>query len=217
MKHIQAKMLVKNIPWNQQLIKKFNNGVIKKSDIPDVIIADNSEASIEYISNDNPLASLAIEYEKEQTKRISSITSVPVDFLGLNASSGAIGKGSRSLLHGSFIKKVEAMRKVFDKSLVSLYEMMAKVNGWENETYSRPDVFAKDDTELVAELSSAMGAGLISRRDAIMEYRNISEDQADEELERMILESNEVTNGDQDNKNTTVPQQSSDDNKEPQE
>jgi hypothetical protein len=62
-----------------------------------------------------------------------------------------------------------------------------------------------------------MGAGLISRRDAIMEYRNISEDQADEELERMILESNEVTNGDQDNKNTTVPQQSSDDNKEPQE
>jgi hypothetical protein len=92
MKHIQAKMLVKNIPWNQQLIKKFNNGAIKKSDIPDVIIADNSEASIEYISNDNPLASLAIEYEKEQTKRISSITSVPVDFLGLNASSGAIGK-----------------------------------------------------------------------------------------------------------------------------
>jgi hypothetical protein len=109
------------------------------------------------------------------------------------------------------------MRKVFDKSLVPLYEMMVKVNGWENETYSRPDVFAKDDTELVAELSSAMGAGLISRRDAIMEYRNISEDQADEELERMILESNEVTNGDQDNKNTTVPQQSSDDNKEPQE
>jgi hypothetical protein len=205
MKHLQAKLLIKNIPLSKSIIKKFNEGKIKKSDIPDVTFSDNENASMEYISNDNPLVDVAMEYEKEQTKRISAITSVPVDFLGLNASTGAIGKGSRSLLHGSFIKKVESIRKVFDSVLKDVYELIAKTNGLENDTYSRPDVFAKDDTELVSELSNAMMSNLISNRNAIMEYRDMTEEQADEELERIVLENSQKTNGDQNIESQTVP------------
>jgi hypothetical protein len=154
------------------------------------IINGNEDSSIEFVNNINSLIDKAIIDEENNIRRISSISCVPIEFLWLENNEGAIWMGSRSLRHGAFIKKIEYYRWLFDEA-ISLFLELKK----QDEPYTRPDVFAKSDTELVNELSTARTAWIISKYNAIKKYNDYTDEETLNELElinnEQALQSNE--------------------------
>ena len=105
-----------------------------------------------------------------------------MDFLKGESSSGAIGQGSRSILHGAFIKQIKSYRELLEPVINEIYEAVAKTDNQLDIEWSRPDMFAKNENELVTELSSAIQNGLISQRQAVMKYQDIHDEELDAEL-----------------------------------
>jgi len=73
--------------------------------------------------------------------------------------------GSRTLRHGSFIKKIQYIRDLFDEAINVFVELTG-----EEMTYNRPDIFAKGDKELIEELKTAREIKVISLVKAIQKY-----------------------------------------------
>ena len=171
--------------------KNKDNFTISYQDTWHEIYTTNSDASVEFIDNMNSLITEAIEYESSQIRRISSITKIPTDFLWLDNAHWAIWEGSRSILHWSFFKKIRNIQSLYDTQLKEIYEIVAKEN-WVNETYTRPDVYVKDDKILLEELIQAKNENIITHTRAIMEYMNINEEQAETEKEQIMKDNKEA-------------------------
>ena len=184
LKNTESFILFRNIKPSslEQAIDQKNWNVKYKQVKNDIQFTDDPQAGIDFVNNMNELIKDAIEYEQKQIRRISAITSVPTDFLWLEASHWAIWQGSRTILHGAFVKKILSIRYLFDRYLPELFDIVAKEN-WIEPDYSRPDVFIKDESQLIEELKVAREMNLISQKKAIMEYQWIPEDQADWEIE----------------------------------
>lgn len=76
------------------------------------------------------------------------------------------------------MKKVEYIRDILDEAFM---EFMRLDNN--NDTYTRPDVFAKSDKELVEELQMARTANIISQYNAIKKYGNYTDEEAKAEYD----------------------------------
>ena len=138
-----------------------------------------ADSSIEFVNNKNELITQAIEYEKEQIKKISSITSVPLDFLWQNES-GSIWKESRTIIHGAFIRKIEQIRELFDKYIIEMLKQFES-EGIKTE-YTWNDIFVKDASDILDELKKARDLQLISQFTAIKKYTNQSDEEIQNEL-----------------------------------
>lgn len=64
-----------------------------------------------------------------------------------------------------------------------IYETVQRAQPQLSVERTWPDMFAKDENELVAELSTAIKHGLMSQRKAVMKLQNIHDEELDEELE----------------------------------
>jgi len=179
-----------------KLFKGMTRPKIKENDNVDYavnwhdIYTTNSDAGIEFVDNINNLIKDAIEYESNQIRRVSSITKIPTDFLGLDNTHWAIWEGSRSILHWSFYKKIRDIQSLFDTQLKEMYEIVAKKN-WVETAYVRPDVYIKNDKVLLEELILARDSRLITHTRAIMWYMDIDEKQAEEEKKKIMQEQEE--------------------------
>jgi len=71
-----------------------------------------------------------------------------------------------------------------------MYEIVSKKNGGD-ESYVRPDIYVKDDKELLDELIQAKDANMITDIRAVMEYMRINEEQAEKEMEKINKENDE--------------------------
>lgn len=192
LKNTEQIILFRNIkPSNLAKAKDIKNGWVSYKQIKnDIQFTDDPNAWIEFINNMNELITEAIEYEQKQIRRISAITSVPTDFLWLESSHWVIGQWSRTILHGAFIRKIESIRSLMDPTLTEMFEIVAK-NNWVKPDYSRPDVFVKDEKELVEELAIARTNNLISPLKAVMEYQGIDLEQAEKEIKLISLSTTE--------------------------
>lgn len=193
--------IFKNIQFPTSLYEEYNEW--KKINMAKIgkYVMWSEDSSIEFVNNENKLIERAIEYESTMVRRVSGATSIPQEFLWLEQKNSAIGKGSRLLSHWSFIKKIEWIRWIFDKTFREIQEIIIQENS-DLDYYYRPDVFAKTDFDLLEEISQKVKLWLITKRKAIMSLEWLDEEQADELLEdikeekeeNIILQTNETQN-----------------------
>lgn len=125
---------------------------------------------IKYISNRNDLIADAINYEQTQIKKVSSVTSIPADFLWLEWVS-AISWTSRELLMQAFLKTIESYRDKITDYLQNIYEVM-----WIDTEIIWNDILTKWDKELIEELKIARESGLISQFTWVKLYLGIEDE-----------------------------------------
>lgn len=183
LQNVESFILFKNVKRPQKLLDQHNSW--KRVDFSEVGRIQNwwQDSSIEFVNNVNSLIDVAIKDTDNHIRRISSMTTVPIEFLWLDSNDGAIGVWSRTLKHGAFIKKVEYIRDILDQAFM---EFLALDNT--EEQYTRPDVFAKSSKELAEELATARTANIISQYNAIKEYNGYTDDEAQAEYERIQSE-----------------------------
>lgn len=190
-------VIFKWIKRPQKTLDDYNKWVkINYSNLGRVINGD-VDSSIEFVNNTNELIKTAITDMDNFIRRVSSITTIPVEFLWLENNEWAIGLWSRALRHGAFIKKVQYYRDLLDEALL-LFLQLSKQG---NELYNWEDIFAKSSSDLANELKVAREALIISQFNAIKQYWDYTDEEAQQELDRInwekIIEDT--------NKNTNLP------------
>jgi hypothetical protein len=194
LQNVESFILMKGIKLPQKTITDYNNWIKLNFNSIWRVLQSDEWWSIEFVNNVNGLLQDAILYEENDLKMISSITKVPVDFLGWTTKEWNIWVWSRSLLHGAFIKLIENIRDKFDIVLWEILELIWK----EDDTYTWNDIFAKSDTELVEELKIARESLIISQETAVRKYLWMDKEKTVVELEKInwILETNQKEDAD---------------------
>lgn len=158
--------------------------------------------NVRFVSNDNPLIEKAMDYEKTQIQKLSSMTKIPLDFLGYPDSS-ALSWVSRTLLFESFIRQVERYRNIIQEwlmEIIAVIEWWVLTNGdivdsmiiWE-------DVISKTWLETLEELELAQKLWLISTETARSRYfKKMSAEDLQEEAEKIENENNLNSNNSDD-------------------
>ena len=190
MQHVESFVLLKGIRIPNKLLKDYNGWKkIDFSQLGRVVLADE-EWKIEFVNNSNELIDSAMQENTNLIRRISSITSLPIDFLWLDSDDWSIGEGSRTLKHWAFYKMIEWIRAVFDPYIQQISEIIvASDNDIESEEYVRPDVISKSDKEFVEELKIAREEKFISQLEAIKRYNDYDDNEAQEEYDKIQEES----------------------------
>lgn len=185
LQNVESFVLLKGINLPIKLIEKYNDKwKLNFADLWRYLTTDQ-DWKIEFINNQNVLLEKAIDYEQVQIQKISSITNVPMDFLGWTWTAWAIWEWSRELLHWSFIKRIENIRSLFDKYIWEVVKLLAKEN-WIDDTYIWPDIFSKNTQQLIEELEKAVSIWILSKRTALKRYLDLDENELD--LEFNLLE-----------------------------
>jgi len=156
-----------------------DNWTVSLAKMPKILTTDTTlwaKGDIRYINNKNELINDAIAYEQVQIKKISSATSVPLDFLWINTSS-AISWSSREIMISAFIKKVQNYRNILTESLIEilkLFEWQKKEDWSLIESYVIwDDIISKNDKDLADELKVAIKTWLISQYTWIQKYQKL--------------------------------------------
>jgi len=76
--------------------------------------------------------------------------------------------------------------------LPEVIEVLMSVNSDLEETYSRPEIFAKDDKELLEEVVSAKNNDLLSHVRALMNYNDFTREEAEEEMLAILEEKKQM-------------------------
>ena len=184
LQNVESFILMKWIEFPSKMIDEAYNGW-KKLEFKDLwrVVNWREESSIEFIQNNNALLQDSIAYEDNDIKIVSSLSKVPSDFLGGVTTEWAIWQGSRSLVHGAFIKMIWTIRLKLNPLLDEL-NILFKVKS----EYVWWDIFAKTDTELTAELKNARENGFVSQLTAIKQYLGYDDEQAQIELDKINSE-----------------------------
>lgn len=192
LKNVESFLLIKGIPLPKNVITKYEKGTtIDFADLGKVVQWSEG-SSMEFINNTNSLIKDAMESQKDDMRMISSLTSIPLDFLWMDTAHGSLGKGSRGLLHGAFVKKIEYIRKIFDQYLPKVKKALNDMNMPNDKkadlSYSRPDVFSQSDMELLEEVTLAVTNKILTKKKAMMMYLWYTEEEAQKELEEIAKE-----------------------------
>lgn len=85
LQNVESFILFKNIKRPQKLLEDYNRGKrIDFSQIGRIINADDTGA-VEFVNNVNSLIETSMKDMDNHIRRISSITTVPIEFLGLDS------------------------------------------------------------------------------------------------------------------------------------
>jgi hypothetical protein len=193
LKNVESFLLLKWIPLPRNVLDKYEKGT--RIDFADLwrVVQWNENSSLEFISNTNSLIKDAMESQKDDMRMISTLTSIPLDFLWMDTAHWSLWKGSRWLLHWAFVKKIESLRKVFDQQMPFILKMLNDMNKqWEEKkdlSYSRPDVFSQSDSEILDEVALAVDKKIMSRLTGMKMYLWYNDEQAIEEIKKIDLES----------------------------
>lgn len=188
LKNVENIMLMKGINLDQAT-KNSDNSVFsaerQEIDFTErrIISSDLPDASIEFVSNQNDLISKAMEYEKRQINTISSMTNIPLRFLGVDEQDGSSGRNARMLTQSQFIKMLDWYKQKFKKVF---QEMLNDMN--QDDEISFKDTVLRDDYDLVQEIKQAREARVMSQLKAIKKYQNITMEEAQNELDAIEQE-----------------------------
>ncbi len=148
------------------------------------------KADIKFISNKNDLMADAIYYEEKQLWKVTSATSIPLDFLGLSTS-GTTSWSSRTIMIGAFVKKVQSYRGIVDSILLKVLELW----NYDNKEIIWDDIIPKSGEDLANELAIARKNGFVSQYTSVKKYLHLDNDEEiQSELDRISLENNESNN-----------------------
>ncbi|HPO05589.1 MAG TPA: hypothetical protein PLQ36_00600 [Candidatus Gracilibacteria bacterium] len=173
LENVESFILLKGINIPAKLLQNYQDG--KKIEFSQLgrLVMGNDGSSIEFVKNKNDLLVDIKNYIKDELSRISAVTNIPLDFLGMADMLGPIGEGSRTILHNAFVKKIQNIRACFDKTILEALEVIG-----EDSSYTWQDVFSKTTMDLLNENILALNNNLISKETAM---RNVY-DWTDEEV-----------------------------------
>lgn len=195
--NVENFIIMKNITIPQKLIEKYNNwNKINFNELWKVVMG-REDSDIQFVSNKNELIVSAWDSIDKQIRAVSAITNVPVDFLWMDTAHGSIGEGSRSLLHGAFIKNIESIRELFTETLEEIMEIMVLEDPELDTAITWWDVYAKDSMDLVNELKVAREISIISKETAMKKYLAIDWIELEEEMARIEEENTQQETLDQ--------------------
>lgn len=140
----------------------------------------------QYVSNQNPLIEKSFTTIENLLRQIGAILSLPVEFMNLKGEGGVESAEAKGIRISSFLKKIERIRSKMEEGIDKVHEI-AKEWGSAVEdgefVVIWPPVFPINKKEEVAELGSALNAGIISKVRGIMRYLGVTEEEARKELE----------------------------------
>ena len=199
LQNVESFILLKWIQLPTKLFDKYNdNWKISFQDLWRIVQGDEW-SSIEFINNENQLIDRAMSHNNTQLRQISSITTIPMDFLGWLWTAWAVWEWSRLLLHWAFNKTIQSIRDLFDKTLMEVLRV-ARIT----DQYQWDDVMSRDRKDIIEEIKIARETWLLSRYNAIKRYNDYSDEETVEELR--LLENdliiNNTDNGNQSNTTT---------------
>jgi len=113
-KHLDAKTIYKNIDISQSAIDTATGKILKEK-MWNEFFCSSSDADIKYVVNSNPMIDKAMEFIDRDIRRISAISKVPLDYLGVSSADGAIGAESRNAKNAIFFAKVQNIRDLISK------------------------------------------------------------------------------------------------------
>ena len=89
--NVESFILMSGIELGRKTTQPANDGACEKSQLRGrTVLTNNSDAKIEFINNTNSLIKDAKEHITDQLRTVSSITTVPMDFLSGEAVNGDV-------------------------------------------------------------------------------------------------------------------------------
>ena len=174
----------------RKLTEKASVHWLEKSDMRwRVILSQDPDAKVEFINNVNSLIDKAKEHITDQLKTVSAMTTVPMDFLNWDASHWNIWAGSRTMLHGAFMKFIEYVRKMYDPIIKEMYAATSM-----EIDYTWPDTFALPMDQVVDTVSIAVKSWLMSQETWIMKLQWLEWEQLEQEIDKILNDRILITN-----------------------
>lgn len=113
-KHLDAKTIYTAIDIPDTAIDQTTWKILKEK-MGNSFFSSDPDANIRYVTNSNPMIDKAMEFIDRDIRRISAISKVPLDYLGVSTSDGAIGAESRNAKNAIFFAKVSNIRDMISK------------------------------------------------------------------------------------------------------
>jgi hypothetical protein len=188
LKHLEAKMAVPNSAFNPD-----KKGLVNLSNMQVIGMAPG-DPDAKYLVNTNALMAHAFTNIDKLIRQIAAVTSIPVEFLGLDSTGGVESGTAKSIRISPFLKKIELIRKKFKGGIKELLEIAEQWGAYNVESEEGVqimfgEVFPTNKKAEADELAVARDAKLISHKKAIMRYNDLSAEEAEEELDRIKEES----------------------------
>lgn len=151
----------------------------------DYILMDSKDQpNASYITNSNPMMADAREHILHELKIIELATGVPMWALTKGSQPDRVETMRIQMFQA--IRKTNRKRAKLKRAIQDMFRMAFKLNGLdstEDVSIKFSDVLPKDDTELTNIETAKVGAGLSSKRSAIMRLEGVDEEEAEKELE----------------------------------
>jgi len=185
LKHLQAKLALptSSLPIDEK-------GFVDLSNL-EVIGLEAGDQMPSYIINENKQIDKSFALVESMLKQVATILSFPFEFFGLEQKGGAETQDTKIIRISPFIKKVDRIRRNFKTGFLKINEIAKKWGVVLDDSIMWGPIFPINKTSEVVELSSALDSGLISQKRAIMRYQDLSEAEAEEEMN--LINSNEQT------------------------
>lgn len=184
-----ATQFLKNLDAKMQLPASMANEDGKIEPFDTVLIENKEDPDAKYITNDNALITEAEEHIMSQLRLISEITAVPMWAL----TKGTMPERVESLRIQLFsaIRKTNRKRAKLKRGLQDIIRIAFKMLGTplENDPMIKfSDVIPTDELVQAETESAKVTAGLSSKRSAIMRLENLTEEEAQQEMDQIAEE-----------------------------
>lgn len=184
-KHMNARMAV---PPSTLPDGKKDKIKVKDIDLIEVAKEDHMPA---YITNSNPLIEECFKFIDMEIQQALGIAKVPPEMVRPESSSGNDKVEAMRLRLFPSLRKVARKRLAFESVLQEALTFALSIAGVETENEIRivwDDVLPVDMVALTLQMVERSTAGLVSKRTAISTLDDLTDEQADQELERIRQE-----------------------------
>lgn len=117
-KHLDSYVIFKGLDVPTEAVMSWK---IDKATMGKMFFAQNNEADIQFITNNNPMIEKAMEFVRKDIERISAITKVPIEFLGEAMNEWAVGSESRRLRMSLFYAKIINIREAIEEAYEAIF------------------------------------------------------------------------------------------------
>ncbi len=188
LKHLSAKLAV---PASKLPIDR-NTGLVDVTNL-EVIGVEAGEINPAYIMNQNPMITHAFEQIELLIKQLATIIRIPYEFFPVSTKGGAESADAKEIRISNFMKRVTTIRNKFTHGIVKVNTILSELGVNDAPVVdaispSWGEVFPKDKHKLALEQQVAIEAGFLSQKRAIMRYLEVSEQEAEQEIQTIRSE-----------------------------
>jgi hypothetical protein len=187
-KHLQAKLLLPRMA----IATKERDGrkYVDISQLEMIEIEEGQTFTPQYISNTNEQMQYAFQYIEMILTRISVVAQVPKELLGIKSEGSSESEQTKQIRFSGFTKKIEYFRKQIENGIRQIYNIREQLGYGDSTEFICVwgDILPQDLKTKIDFISIAREQKLMSRIKAIMQLQNISQEEAEQEVELINAE-----------------------------